>query len=94
MNRVVHGARPGRPPSGFTNELWQMLMASWVEERAGKSQKRLALPAMLDRLKESVEQWEKSIVPLIPNQCKENSESRIYPSECRGLLMILRSPKC
>ena len=71
-----------------------MLVASWVEERAGKPQKRLSILAMLDRLRESVEQWEKSIVPLTPNQCKENSERRIYLSECGGLLMILWSPNC
>ena len=77
MNRVIHGARPERPPSGFTDELWEMLVASWVEERAGKPQRRLPIPAMLDRLKEIAEQWEKSIVPLTPNQCNDNGERRI-----------------
>ena len=90
MNRVIHGARPERPPSGFTDELWQMLVASWVEERAGKPQRRLPIPAMLDRLKESIEQWEKSIVPLTPNQCKGKSGYRVYLSECHCLLMVLR----
>lgn len=41
-----------------------MLVASWVEERAGKSQERLSTPAMLDQLKRSAKQWGKSIVPL------------------------------
>ena len=71
-----------------------MLVASWVEERAGKPQKRLTILAMLDRLRESVEQWEKSIVPLTPNQPKENSERRTNLSERRGLLMIFWSSSC
>ena len=67
-----------------------MLVASWVEERAGEPQKRLSISAMLGRLEESVEKWGKSVVPLAPDQYKENSRYRIYLSEFRGLLMILR----
>ena len=90
MYRVVKGVRPGRPPSGFTDKLWEMLVASWVEERAGEPQRRLPISVILDRLEESVEQWGKSIVPLVPNQRKESGRSRIYLSQFRGLLMILR----
>ena len=78
-----------RSQSGFPDELWEMLAVNWVEERAGKAQRRLPVTAMLDLLKESVEQWGKAMVPQAPNQCEENSRHRIYLSECRGLLMIL-----
>lgn len=81
--KVVDGVRPKRPPLGFSDTLWELLTASWVKERARKRRRRPSVSTVLDRLKESVDKWEKSIVPLVPKQWDESRGYHIYPEKTR-----------
>ena len=89
MVKVVGGDRPKRPPLGFSDTLWELLMASWAKERAQKRRRRPSVSTMFDRLKESVDDWEKSIVPLVPKQWEESCGYRVYPRKCASLFMAL-----
>lgn len=64
MFKVVKGDRPGRPSPGFSETLWDLLVATWVEQYAQKPQERPSASAVLTRLKECVDDWGESIVPL------------------------------
>ena len=66
MLKVVKGDRPGRPSSGLSNALWDLLATTWVEQYAQKPRERPSVSTVLARLKECVDDWGKSILPLIP----------------------------
>ena len=63
MARVLRGARPDRPPSGFTDQLWKLSTATWLEERGSEPQRRPSTSTILDRLNKEVDNWGRSIVP-------------------------------
>ena len=70
--KVMKGDRPNRPPLGFSDGLWKMLKKTWVEQRVKGPRRRPAASAVLDRLKQDVDHWEKSIAPLVPRQWHES----------------------
>ena len=78
MYKVIKGDRPSRPASGFSGTLWKLLVATWVMEDGPESKRRPSASAVLDRLQKDVDNWGKSIVPLVPEEWKRNGE---YP-EC------------
>lgn len=63
MCKVLRGDRPDRPPSGFTDPLWELLTATWLVEHGSQSPKRPQISAILGRLNEEVENWGTLIVP-------------------------------
>ena len=85
MFKVVKGDRPDRPPSLFSEKLWDLLVATWVTQYAQKPRKRPPVSTVLTRLKECVGHWRKSDVP--PKDWENTSLYRMFLNDCGGLLM-------
>ena len=66
MVKIFDGVRPDRPSSGFSDRLWDLLMATWAVKHAREPGRRPPAWAVLDQLKEIVDDWGISIVPLVP----------------------------
>ena len=80
MYKVMVGDRPDRPASGFSDALWELLVATWVVEDGPESKRRPSAPIVLDWLKRDAGNWGKSIVPPV---LKEWQESGGYPKYLR-----------
>ena len=89
MLKVMKGDRPERPPLGFSDALWESLVTTWVVEDGPGSNRRPSASVVLDWLKKDVDNWEKSIVPIIPKQWEESGGDPKHPSESHGLLTTL-----
>jgi len=70
--KVMEGVRPDRPSSGFPDTLWELLVATWVVIDAQVPEGRPPASTVLDRLKEHVDDWGKSIIPLVPESWQED----------------------
>ena len=64
-------------------------MATWVEQFAQKPRERPTASIVLARLKECVDQWGKSIIPLIPKDWGDTGWCRISANEPRSPLISL-----
>ena len=64
MYKVLEGGRPDRPPSGFSDQLWRLLVCSWSVEHDSKSSKRPSATTVRDQLREDARNWGQSVVPL------------------------------
>jgi hypothetical protein len=62
MYRVLQGERPDRPPSGFSDPLWEVLESCWFTEQGTRPSRRPSTSVILDRLREDVRIWK----PIIP----------------------------
>ena len=62
----MDGVRPDRPPSGLSDTLWELLVATWAVQHAQEPGGRPPAWTILDRLKETVDDWGRSIVPPVP----------------------------
>ena len=71
MLKVVKGDRPARPSSGLSETLWDLLVATWVEQYAQRSRERPPASTVLAQLKECVDDWGKSIIPLVPEDWED-----------------------
>ena len=71
MLKVVKGDRPDRPSSGLSNALWDLLVATWVVQYAQKPRERPLVSTVLALLKEYVDDWGKSIIPLTPEDWED-----------------------
>jgi len=87
MLKVMNGVRPDRPPSGLSDTLWDLLVATWVVQDAQEPGRRPPAWTILDRLKEIVDDWGRSIVPLVPESWREDGECHMSPRERHGLFM-------
>ena len=74
---VCKGKRPCRPPFVFTDKLWKLVVATWVEQYVDQPQKRPPVSTVLDRLKESVDDWEKAVNSVVSKQRQESGEYRL-----------------
>ena len=63
MYKVLEGCRPDRPQSCFTDQLWELLMKTWLVEHGSQPQKRPQTSTIRDLLNEEVENWGVLIVP-------------------------------
>ena len=89
MLKVMKGDRPGRPPSGFSKTLWDLMVVTWVEQYAQKPRERPSASAVLTRLKECVDDWGESIIPLVPEDWKNTGSCRLSLNDCGSLFMSL-----
>ena len=85
----MKGDRPERPPLGFSDALWESLVETWVIEDGPESNRRPSASAILDRLKGDIDHWEKSIVPLVPEEWQESGGHPTYLGECHNLVVTL-----
>ena len=92
MLKVMKGDRPDKPPSGLSDTLWELLVATWVAQRAQESGGRPPASTILDQLKECVDDWGESIVPLVPKSWQEVGECRMSLNKSHCLFMSL-SPR-
>jgi hypothetical protein len=65
MFKVLQGERPDRPPSGFSDQLWELLVTTWHAEQGSQPSKRPLTSTILYQLEEDVRWWRKSIIPPI-----------------------------
>jgi len=61
--RVIEGGRPGRPTSGLSDVLWELLVETWAVQNAEEPQGRPPACTILDRLKGWIDHWGEFIVP-------------------------------
>ena len=70
MYKVLKGERPDRPPDdGLSDQLWELLAATWLVEQASQPSKRPSTSIIRDRLTEDVrhqENWENPVAPPVP----------------------------
>ena len=83
---VVQGGRPDRPPSVFTDSLWELLEETWLVERGSQSPKRPQASAVLDRLGREADNWGKLITP---PDVVESTRKADYSVEDDGELFLL-----
>ena len=89
MLKVVKGDRPSRPSSGFSETLWDLLVATWAEQYAQKPRERPSARTVLNRLEECIDDWGKYITPVIPEDWKNTGLCRMFPNRCGSLFMSL-----
>jgi len=63
MYKVLEGGRPDRPPSGFSDQLWELLVSAWCVEHGSQPSQRPSASIILDQLNEDVDDWGESILP-------------------------------
>ena len=69
--KVAKGDRPDRPSSGHSDVLWNLLVVTWAAQYAQKPRERPPVSTVLARLKECVDDWGKSMIPLIPEDWED-----------------------
>jgi len=77
MLEVMRGKKPDRPPSGFSDALWDLLLVAWDEEYASQPPKRPSVRMILDQLKRDGGKWGKFIILPAPEQ---GDDSRTSPA--------------
>ena len=87
MYKVLQGERPDRPPSGFSDQLWELLVTAWHAEQGIQPSKRPPTSTILDQLEEDVRWWGKSIIPPILIQPQNK---RKWPMCFRSSVVDLR----
>ena len=89
MLKVVKGDRPSRPPSGFSETLWYLLVATWAEQYAREPRKRPSARTVLNRLAKCTDHWGKSITPLIPEDWENTGLCHVSPNDYGAFFMTL-----
>jgi len=57
MLEVMRGKKPDRPPSGFSDALWNLLLAAWDAEHGSQPSKRPPIQSIANQLQEDVDEW-------------------------------------
>ena len=82
MRKIINEVQPDRPPSGLSDTLWELLVVTWAVQHAQESGRRPPASTVLNRfLKECVDDWGESIIPLVPESWQEDCERRMSPSK-------------
>lgn len=80
MYKVLQGVKPDRPPSRFSNALWDLLLKTWdPEHEPPKPPGRPSIQTILNQMKEDAGAWDQ-IVVLIQQLQVEGEENRVYPT--------------
>jgi len=75
MYKVMNGEKPGRPPSGFSDALWNLLLAAWDADHRSQPSKRPFIQSIADQLQEDVDKWNQLIDLPTPEQGDEDCKS-------------------
>jgi len=62
--KLLEGTKPNRPPSGFSDKLWNLLLNVWDPEYGSQLPKRPSIPSILDQINEDADNWDPSTIPL------------------------------
>jgi len=79
MLKVMRGEKPDRPPAGFSDALWNLLLAAWDAEYRSQPPKRPSIRTISNQMKEDSNNWHKFIVPL-PRLQVEEEDFCAYPT--------------
>lgn len=63
MMKVISGVKPSRPLSGFSDELWNLLLKAWDPEYGSQNPKRPSIKGISNQMKEDADDWDRYIVP-------------------------------
>jgi len=77
MLEVMRGKKPDRP-SGFSDTLWNLLLAAWDADYGYQPSKRPPIQAILNQLREDGEDWDEFFSAPRPLEV-EGKESCAYP---------------
>jgi len=58
MLEVMRGKKPDRPSSGFSDALWNLLLAAWDAEHRSQPSKRPFIQSVTNQLQEDVNEWD------------------------------------
>ena len=86
MLKVITGKKPGRPPSGFSDALWNILLMAWDAEDGSRTPKRPSTQAISNQLKEDANKWDQFIVLPVLEQGDEGGTSLAH-SGTRGVAL-------
>ena len=75
----MRGEKPGRPPAGFSDALWNLLLAAWDAEYGSQPPRRPSIRTISNQMKEDADNWHQFIVPL-PRLQVEEEEFCAYPT--------------
>jgi len=78
MLEVMRGKKPDRPTLGFSDALWNLLLAAWDAEHGSQPSKRPPIQSITNQLREDVDEWDQLIVLQTPEQGDESCK----PSAC------------
>ena len=56
------GKKPDRPPSGFSDALWYILLAAWDADYGSRPSKRPPIQSISNQLKEDADRWDEFII--------------------------------
>jgi len=75
MLEVMRGRKPGRPPSGFSDALWDLLLTAWDAEHGSQPSKRPPIQTILNQLLVDANEWDQLIMLPTPEQGGESCTS-------------------
>ena len=84
------GRKPDRPPSGLSDELWNLLLATWDAERGCQPPKRPPIQTIANQLEEDAKRWDQFIVP--PTERGDESCTSFARLEMHGGLPVAAFP--
>lgn len=73
MLEVMRGKKPNRPPLGFSDSLWNLLLKVWEPEYGPQPPKRPPIQPILDQLKQDANDWDRSVILPPPPQAEEET---------------------
>ena len=79
MYKVMSGEKPGRPPSGFSDALWNLLLAAWDAEHRSQPSKRPFIQSIANRLQEDVGKWNQLLDLPTPEEGDEDCKPFACP---------------
>ena len=79
MLEVMRGKKPDRPPSVFSDGLWDLLLAAWDAEHGSQPSKRPFIQSIVNRLQQDVGEWNQHIDLSIPEGKDEDCKPSAYP---------------
>jgi len=75
MLEVMRGKKPDRPPSGFSDTLWNLLLAAWDAEHRSQPSKRPFIQSIVNQLQEDVDEWDQDMILPPPEEGDESCMS-------------------